>query len=198
MSITDSIAKSVAEFSAALDAARAELADVAGQISKLEQERSKIEAAQPHTEDIVAVFQNGLDEVKSGFEQQFRSVLNASFVKGANGNNFGDAARAARPGSRRNVLAVAPAKDQRFDRDIIAKDGFPQLNVTALVYFLRGKIADELPDIIDRLCPDARHGMKAADREKAIAEIDGKLSELREKHNALQLDLNAARQAANR
>lgn len=182
------ISQAITDFAGALDAARAELAEVNGKISALEIEHFRVATAPPHTDDIIAVFMSGIQKVEKDFEEQFNSFLNSAYT---------GREAAARTGEKSSATIIDRrlAEQTQHEPHIISKDGRPQLNVAAVAYFLRGQIAAEIPALVERLCPSASRGMKAADRDQQLRELDAQLSELRTQRDALQADLQAARQA---
>lgn len=190
MSIAETISKAISHFAGVVDATRAELTSVIAEINAVETERLTIVQAKPHTDDIVAAFLRGLDHSGADFKQQLSTYVASTFVQAD------DAAEAA----SRRIFDVLRLEAKRPDANtihtrVIKGEGAP-LNVAVLAYLLRDKIAAEIPELVENLCPAARDGMKAADRAAALKEIDARLDELRAKRDALNADLAAARVAA--
>lgn len=187
------ISQVIADLAGALDAARAQLTDVLARIEALQVERRLVVQARPHTDDIVAVFTRGLASASSDFERQFATHLSATF-----GGDEG--AAAASKARYANLLRLEGQADRETRLNALkAKGGWqPELNIEALTYFLRDQIAAEIPALVDKLCPAARNGMKAADRERALQDIDAKLATLSEERDMIQADLAAARMTVNR
>lgn len=189
-----SISQPIADFAGALDAARADLAMVNAKIAELENQRREIAHAPPHTDDIVAVFMRGLESASVDFERQLASHLSANFL-----GIDGAAATAAAKSRSSNILRL---EAQKPDPETVLTRSMqrggprvPKLNGAVLAYFLRDKMAAEIPALVDRLCPDARQGTKAADRSRALDEIDATIERLRGQSAAIQADLDAARKA---
>lgn len=183
------ISEAIAEFSGKFEAAKAELANVQTKIGELEQQRHIVVKAPPHTDDIVAVFMRGLLGASQDFTTQFASRLNDTFV----GEGSAEAAAKSR---FRNILTLEAKKpDQQELMTRSMRGDEPDLNLTILTYFLREQIAAEIPVLVDKLCPAARSGMKRADREARLKDIDTELARLRGEANALRADLEAARAA---
>lgn len=182
------ISQLIADFKGALDAARAEFAQVEERISILDVERRRIVETQPHTEDIAAVFLRGVAKAAADFESQLRAHLGATYV----GRENASAADGKRAASILRVQAAATGPATQTDADRARAD----FNAAALVYFLRDKIAAEIPALVERLCPAAHKGMKLADRNRALGEIDAQLDELRTTREALISDITAARAAS--
>lgn len=186
------ISQAVADFAAALEAARAELREVNSQISGLEEKRQRIEKAPPHTDDIIAVFMRGLRNSESEFEKQFSSHLRAHFM-----GHDGEAAAAAAPARHSDILHMEPEKLAAQERTDRAMRGYvPELNDAVLVYLLRDKIAAEIPVLVEKLCPNAASGMRSDERGRALEEIDAKLGELKAKQRLLLSEINEARKVA--
>lgn len=183
------LSKTIADFTVELEAARAELANVNTKIETLETERGRIVAAQPHADDIAAVFLRGLNSTSADFTRQLTSRLNDTYV--------GDgSAGAAAPQRSFNLLTLEghkPDREELLTRSMRRQE--PDLNLAALTYFLRDQIAAEIPALVDKLCPAARQGMKQADRNSALRDIDAQLAALIEERDRLHADLGAARAA---
>jgi len=186
------ISKALAEFTGAIDAAYAELNEVVSKISDLEQQRARIAQATPHTDDIVAVFQRGLQAASSNAERHLKSYCDATF-----GGN--DAAAAVSHGRSSNLLQLPGytlSTQERQDRMMQGKGAEPlETNVEILTYLLRDQIAAELPSLVAKVFPQGSGGMTSADRNAALAEVDAELSRLAAKREELYAELHAASQA---
>ena len=134
------ISQAIAEFTGALDAARAELAEVNAKIAALEAERQRVANAQPHTDDIVAVFMRGLQSTAGDFERQFALRLSSTFV----GDGSAAAAGIQRSLNILRLEAQAPDQQTALTRSLKGNPP-PDLNVAVLAYFLRDQIAAEIP-----------------------------------------------------
>ena len=188
------ISQAVADFAAALDAANAELREVNSRISALETKRQTVERAPPHTDDIVAVFTRGLRDAERDFEAQFASHLKTNFT-----GSDGKAAKAAAPNRSADILRLEAddlKAQERTDRAI--RGTVPDLNGTVLAYLLRDQIGAIITTQIEKLCPYAAKGMKAADRERELREIDAQLAVLKDKARSLLSEINEARKVVRR
>lgn len=183
------ISKAIFDFAGALAVARTNLADVNAKIAGLEEERRSVERAKPHTDDIVEAFMRGLKSAKGEFERQFKSRLASSFV------TADDAANTV----KRTPFDLMRLEENRPDGPTVAARsarGEPApLNLFVLTYFLREQIAAEIPALVARLCPAAGDGMKDADRQHALKQLDQELEILRAERDALLADIQAAREA---
>lgn len=183
----------ITDFIAALDETRSMLAVVNGDIDKLELERQRLTLLPPHTDEIVGVFMRGLDAVSGSFTQQLAARLNDTFVGEGS-------AVAAGPQQSLQLLCLEP---QKLDHEALLTRSLKgrtssDLNVAALTYFLRDQIAAEIPDLVAKLCPAAAKGIKRADRDHALYDVDDRLAALRERQDALSAELGAARAALHR
>lgn len=187
------ISNTISAFTGVVVAARAQLADVDAKIEAKNEERRAIVRAAPHTDDIIAVFMGGLKAVEATFTEQFGRRLNDTYVGS-------DSAKAVGRGKAVNLLQLEPEKpdQQALLTRSLRGETAPPLNVAILTYFLRDRIADELPQLVDRLCPDARAGLREADRTKMVAEIDAELASLKSERDRIMEDLDAARAALSR
>lgn len=185
------ISQSIADFTGAVEATRARLGEAKAKIEQLQEEQRRVANAPPHTDDIVAVLMRGLHSAASDFEQQLASHLHDTFL-----GEDGAAANAARVDRAWNILrleAQRPHQQVIIDRSM--KGELPGLNIAVLTYFLRDRIEAEILELVDKLCPQARTGMKKADRAHAMKALDAELAGLRLQHDALNADLIAARTA---
>ncbi|KAK0340870.1 hypothetical protein LTR94_028746, partial [Friedmanniomyces endolithicus] len=69
------------------------------------------------------------------------------------------------------------------------------VDAAALVYFLRDRIAAEIPKLVAKLCPTAKNGMRQEDRANALADVDVRLAALKQEQAELQSHLEAASKA---
>lgn len=181
-----------AAFEAAQEAAKVKAQAISSEISALENNRLAVLRTAPHTDDIVAVFMRGLDQSTGEFERGFASHLKA--VYGGD-----DAAEAASPRRFAGILRMEPDKltDAQLQDRALRREK-PAINDTVIAYFLRDKIAAEIPALVEKLFPASRNGMKEADRAQALAALDTKISALRAERDAIVAEMAAARQAVNR
>lgn len=189
MTATSPISQVIASLTNAMEATRTEVAGIDAQIEAAEQERQRVNRAPPHATDIARAFMRGLERQAIEFRSQLASSLAETFVAAENAAQASTA-----PAHLLTVEPHQPSMETLRTRTMSGEAA--PLNMAALTYLLRDRIAEDLPELIDKLCPQARGGMKQSDREAALAALDGKLAELRAARDAMQADLNAARQAA--
>lgn len=195
----------IADFIAALDATRAEYAKVDAQIEDAKAERYRIENAPPHADDIIQTLQRGLDEAG----RSYRARL-ASHLSNANASSP-RAVAAVQPFAGAQLLTVGKdGKRDLLSPGIADKDGttdlFPPplgavgsvLDAAAVTYFLRDRIAEEIPRLVETMCPAARSGMRQADRVQALARVDTLLTDLTVERDRLGGEISAARAALHR
>jgi len=181
-----------AAFEAAQEAAKEKAQLISSEITDLENERTGVRKAAPHTDDIVAVFMRGLDSTAGDFERQFASHLKVFY-------GGDDAAEAVSRRRSAKILRMAPNKLSESERLARSVSGEKTLtNDTVIAYFLREKIAAEIPALVEKLFPASRNGMKEADRAQSLADLDRKISALRAERDAIVAEMAAARQAVNR
>lgn len=185
-----SISKTISDFAGVLKATREELDNVTAELRAAEAQRREIVQARPHTDDIVAAFMRSLSAAANDFEQQLASNLESTFVHAA------DAAQAIHRSGFDLLRLEAKRPDDEALRTRHMKGERAPINLAAISYLFRDKIAAEIPALVDKLCPAARKGMTTVDRKAALAEIDGRLAELGAKRDALIAELEAARRVA--
>ena len=172
--------QAIADFAAVMEETRNNLRDVESQLSEVQQEIARVTNAPPHTDDIIGVFMRGLQEAKVDFEKQLAAKLTTTYA-----GSDGSAASAASRNSHLNLVRLQPQKGAPA----------PDLNNAVVTYFLREKIAEEIPALVDRLFPASRSGMNATDRTKALTALNAKRSDLDAKREQLLADLGAGRRA---
>ena len=184
------ISKEVSDFRQLIEDKRAKLAGVDASIDRLKYDRMTVLAASPHTSDIALIFQRGLRTAASAFERQLADRLSDTYTGKAGAERVNQKAA-------HDLLALPSVKLDTEAQQTRAMRGLPisDLNVAALAYFLRDRIDAEIPALIDRLCPEARNGMRQADRDKALSDIDAQIATLSAESAALTADLGAARAA---
>ena len=193
MAITDLIS--------GLEAAMAETQDrlntVTAKINELQQERGRLSTVAPHADDIVASYMRGLDAATASFESRLAWNLNDANAREPDAAN--DAQRAAA-----QLLMIPAERPVAGLHSNPAKRLFPpsglaerqsQLDAAPLTYFLRDLIAAQSPGLVAKFCPTAQNGMKQAERERLIADVDERLSKLEQEREELQSHLQAARKA---
>ena len=186
----------ISDLTAAMATALAEtkdkLRELDAAISTLEGERFRLLQTMPHTDDLVATFMRGLVKASESFEQRLGWYLNSETLK------HGAAAAEAQNTAGQFLMLGAKRPERQLGQGIQL---FPHsglgahqadIDVAAVTYFLRDKIADEIPAIIEKLCPLAKSGIKQADRERALLDLDGNLAELHAEREGLVSEINAA------
>lgn len=182
-----SLSDHLSQLAGAVEQTRSKRNEVSQKIEELKSRRHEIKYAKPHTDDIVDSLMRSLDGQAREFEAELREGLNSVFV-----SSDSAAESAGRvPISLLGLEAKRPDPVQIADRR--ARGITPPVNLGALAFLLRDKLANEVPALVDRLCPGSRSGMKQVDRQKALAEIDAKISELEAEREALNAELEAAR-----
>lgn len=188
-----SVNEAVTQFAGVMDTLRNKLADVSAQIDSAKQERQVVVTAKPHTSDIVAAFQRGLKAQEQLFETQMRSFLASNFV------SADDAPQAAQARAQ-DILKLPITKPGEPQVDMRHQNGRNpnapiELNPSVIAYMLRDRLAEELPAIVDKLCPEAREGLKSAERNRQLAELDERLKQLQLEYDGVSADLAEARKA---
>jgi hypothetical protein len=182
------ISQAITDFAGVVEKLRSELTEVRGQLQELEIRRRTIENALPHADEIASVFLRGLDGLTKDFEQQFASHLKVNFV---DDRSSVSPAFLKRSSDLLRIEANKPDLGTVISRSQSRAE--PDINGAVLAYFLREKIAAELPSLIKRLCPPASSGLKADDRMAAMSAIDMEITLLKEKEAELLANLETAR-----
>ncbi len=188
--MTASVSELLSQTQSAIEQRRAEVRTINQEIEGLEMERLAVSKRPPHTEDIVALYRRGLDEERRVFEQELKTGLNALFVLAD------DAAQASSAARRSDILRFEGKVEQREAQDRALRRQGPELNLSALNYFLADVIGEELPSLIERHCPAAANGIRAADRTEQLSRLDSELAKLKSRRDTLLGELTALRQAA--
>lgn len=168
------------------------LGEVNAVISELEGERNRIVRASPHTDDLVAAFMRGLKKASESFERRLGWHLNSMNL--ADGDAAATVQRSA--GQFLMLKGAAPTAPLGKSGQLFPHSGLAEhqadIDVAAVTYFLRDKIAEEIPALIEKVCPSAKSGMKQADRVRALQEVDAKLAEQNAERERLTSEINAA------
>ena len=129
-----------------------------------------------------------VDAQAQAFESALKSNLAEVFVAS-------DTAAQSVTGAPVNVLGVeATRPDAMKLSDRQSRGIAPPINLGALAFLLWDRLADEVPNLVDRLCPNSRSGMKSADRKQALDKLNADLAALEAERDTLQGELHAARQ----
>lgn len=183
------ILKAVTDFASAIDNVRAELASVNTKIDKLKSDRQKVEFAKPHTDDIVAAFLRQSKHAEGVVKEALASRLKETFFRSNNAAKAVD-------GIGFDLLrleANEPSLQTRIDR--ADRNEKVDVSTEMLTLLLADKIHEAIPAWVDGLLPEARDGMKSADRKAALAEIDRQLAELHARREELLNHIQAGREA---
>ncbi|WP_242414709.1 hypothetical protein [Sphingomonas panni] len=177
---------------AAISEARDRLSGLEREIAVRRQMIVQIEHRPPHTDDIIASFRRGLAQAEALFLKQLSWSLND---RAATANGAQQAVRDYSP----HLLtphSTNPGYDSLLPPSVMDWTA-PPPGIAALLYFLRDKIDEEIPVLVDRMCPIARKGMKHADRvaeigtlQAEIAVLDTEASELRDKLSLASAEAN--------
>jgi len=188
--MTASVSEILSQTQSAIEQRRAEVREITQEIEGLEMERLAVSKRAPHTDDIVALYRRGLDEERRGFEQQLKTGLMALFV------SADDAALASGASRRSDILRFEGKLEEREMQDRALRKQGAELNLSALNYFLADIIGQELPGLIERHCPAAALGIKAADRAAELSRLDGDIANLKKRRDVLLGELDALRRVA--
>lgn len=188
--MTASVSEILSQTQSAIEQRRAEVREINQELEGLEMERLAVGKRPPHTDDIVALYRRGLDEERKAFERELKTGLGALFV------SADDAAQASSAPQRRDILRFEGKLEEREVHDRALRREGPSLNISALSYFLADIIGQELPGLIERHCPAAANGIKAADRAEQLAQLDREIATLTKRRDELLGELTALRQAA--
>lgn len=183
-----SLSNVIPQFAGALEETRNKLNAVQAEIDQNAQDRGLIEHAKPHTSDIVSAYLRSLKTQQDAFKGQFAAFLKATFIAPD------DAAKRAHS-TAYDILRLPTAVPDSGVGSIGRVNGMPEINTTAIAFFMGEQIAQVMPGLIEELCPGARGGMKAADRAAKLSELDKRRAALVTERDALEADLAAARQA---
>ena len=180
----------IADLADALSATREELATVNMAIDDVQAKLQGVQIAPPHADDIASAFIRGLDGATREFERQLARHLNPTNARA------GEAAEAAARGAAQLLTLQDHGPDERRLLPASSLNGVVGgLNPAAVTYFLRDRIAAEVPALVGKLCPGSERGMKAADRAQMCRELETQLATLTARRDELQADLGAARAA---
>lgn len=184
-----SLSEMIDGFASALAETKNKLAQVQGEIAIAKGERNKIEWASPHTDDIVAAFERGLSHAQQSFETRMQWYLGSACrdVQDA----AGMVGRA--PAS---LLMVGGKPPESGVQSVLPWMGLgehqKEIDVAAVTYFLSPVIRANLPELVERIYPHAKRGLKQSERTAKLHEIDRKLIKLEAEAERLKNEINAA------
>ncbi|WP_326523958.1 hypothetical protein [Sphingomonas sp.] len=183
----------ITDFIKALTEARDRIASLNLEIGELEAKRHAIAMTPPHTDDIIAAYMRGLDTAVAEYERRLGWYLNAANVTKPY------AADTVSKGEPR-LLTVPPGRpgighEVLFHNSQLSSGGHP-VDPAAITYFMRDVIAERIPGLVSKYVPGAEQGLRQADREAALREVDTKLGLLIDERDALLASLGHAREAA--
>jgi hypothetical protein len=187
-------------FKTVLDAivgAKTTIASLDKRISALQTEQQKLKWASPHREDLIAWAKRGLDEGADNFLQLLQAHWNETTLARYPGSDVCDG-----PGAQLlalNSIMPSPGHDTIWLSAFGATD-YRRFtfggSASAIVFFLRPAIEEQLPALIDRCFPSASKGVKHADRCKRLAANAMELEDLERQRDELRDTLAQAGQAA--
>ncbi len=184
-----SLSELTSGIAAAMDAAKANLAEVNAKIDAKKAALRQVEMAPPHTDDLVAACRRGLAQASASYEQRLGWFLNSANLR--EGDAAGMVQRAAP-----SLMMVGSTPPEVGRGQIFPHSGLGQqqrdIDVAAVTYFLRDRIEAELPALIGKLCPLASSGMKEADRKAAVRAAEAELRTLEEEKQRLTDEINEA------
>lgn len=190
-----SIDEAFAKFNAALRETREKLDTAEQEILDLSGEIHRTKSAPPHADDITAAFVRGLDSASQTFKQQLGLHLSP-----ANAGAM-DAAKIVAAG-KGQMLTVDRENGSSGNRKLLPSTLFnvsgEALSVAAMTYFLRDRIAVEIPKLVAELCPGSVRGMKQADRLEKLGTLEAKLADVTKRRDELKSVLAAAQAAVYR
>lgn len=183
---------------AAIAETREKLTVIDTEISKLNAERLRIVRAPPHADDIIAAYMRGLGNATSSFESRLAWNLNDR-----NAREPEAAADVQRGTGQLVTIHQTPPMTGGLhsspSKSLLTNAGLGEhqaaVDAAALVYFLRDRIAAEIPKLVAKLCPTAKNGMRQEDRANALADVDDRLAALKQEQAELQSHLEAASKA---
>ncbi|EQB31508.1 hypothetical protein [Sphingobium ummariense] len=184
-----SLSEMIDGFASALAATKNQLAQVTGEIEQAKAERNKIEWAPVHTEEIVAAFERGLVNAEASFLGRMSWFLSDREMR--------EPGAAEKVGNAQPSLLMIGGMPPAADRGAIlpfsalGKDQ-REIDVAAVTYFMRDIIRAQLPAMVERIWPAAKHGMKKMDRMAKLREVDSKLRKLEAEATRLKDEINAA------
>ncbi|MCX7283646.1 MAG: hypothetical protein NTX28_06310 [Novosphingobium sp.] len=182
-----SLSDHLSQLAGALEQARTKIGEKQAELDKLRSQRNVIARAKPHADDITNSLVRAIDAQARSFEADLKSKLSSIFVRAE------DAADSVIR-TPVNILAfdtAAPDPVKLAARR--ARGEFDPLHPGALAFLLRDRLADEIPALVDRLCPEASKGMRSTDREQKLDALDAEISALKAEIAALNEELAGAR-----
>ncbi len=185
---TPNFAAASAAFAAALDATRDELAATNATIDTLDAERQRIETLPPHADEIAATLRRGVQSSCAAFERALATRMTDRFTGNGAAKTIGSAS---------SLIGEVPATDRERRTAVSPGEGGLTVGHDAIVYLLRDRIAEEIPRLVDRLCPSAKDQMPQPERVKALQGIADELVTLKAKRDVLIAEIHEARTLAN-
>ena len=184
-----SLSEITSGLAAAMDETKAKLNDVKAQIDAKKHDLIRVNQASPHTDDIVAAFERGLANSAASFEQRLGWFLNAHSLRTPEAAGQVQRAQA-------SVLMVGSAKPNPDRPALFPHSGLGEhqrdIDVAAVTYFLRDKIAAELPALVRKLCPGSDSGIRQAERVAKARAIEAELATLEAERQRLTDEINKA------
>lgn len=192
--MSNSHSQAITNFASVMSALRDDLSTTESEIGELQAERTRVENAQSHTDDLVANFLRGHAKAERDYKDRLKVALSSMFVRDLPREANLNAARTVKERPQ-DLLQISAVGGDSRDPILSSTNGLFYLDIAAVNYFLRRNMADDLPQLIDELCPQARNGVKEADRALKLAAIDEKLSALQRKRDDLKAEIEAGQLA---
>lgn len=184
------MSSALSSFTAALEETKGELNQVNEQIAEIEREEHAVRTKPPHTTDILDMFYAGLSEAERTFKQQLSYYLNDR-------NLPSGAAKVAGSAVQLVTLPKEPPESPSLRPPGPLTGPMATLNVAAIVFLLQDRIAQEIPRLVEILCPGAADGMPQAERNLVLAGLAARKEKLKARADALVGEINAARAVLN-
>lgn len=167
-----------------LRASGSDLRGVNAAIERIERERAALTAAIPHTDDLVAWLAANIDQHAEYFTERMGSYLNDERLT-ARGWPEVEATRGGFPVFK--VPDVQASSEGRVLAPTESRTGFQSdpLNARALVALLAPVLKEQLRPLVLRLAPASARGIRKADRERQLREMDERLTDLYKQRDEL-------------
>lgn len=191
----------LASFRDAFESAKSDLRRVNKRIEELAGEEQRIRFAPPHRDEIIACFQRGLREAELTFRKQLGRHLNDRNANGSAENVVhGSAQLALSPVGRETERAFGlepdddPIRSRTFLPQSNIHDPAASLSAAAIIYFLKDRIAEAIPALVDQLCPASVGAMPHDERMAEISRIAEETNTLSAERARLQAAIHEFRQ----
>lgn len=161
------------------------------ELVKLEQEQVALDAMSPHLDDVVASAQSGIDAYAELALAKLRWHWNVDNLRVPHAAAQVEGPMAVlEPSNTRPAFTGLTVGAGEFDYRRGPADA-------AMLSLLLGEAMKQaLPGIVAKVLPEARDGLRRADRAKRQADIDARRDRLMRDRDAVQHELDEARRAA--